>query len=155
MKNAEITPAVEAKTKGTNQVAVGRRLGTALRLSKEFCGPGFGKGSLLRRLVRQNPFTLEHSRAPSFQSSHLESSQCHYLSHSPSAPYNDSMGCPKVPVMMIRPLVPSKSLTGLIVILRGLPSHMPSVVSEFNRNFSRASLAFEMSSRRNTSLYAK
>lgn len=46
MKNAEITPAVEAKTKGTNQVAVGRRLGIALRLSKKFCGPGFGESSL-------------------------------------------------------------------------------------------------------------
>jgi hypothetical protein len=45
MKNTEITPAVEAKTKGTNQVAVGR-LGIALCLSKKFCGPGFGKGSL-------------------------------------------------------------------------------------------------------------
>jgi hypothetical protein len=54
MKNAEITPAVEAKTKGANQVAVGRRLG--LCLSKKFCGPGFGKGSLLKRLVRQKLF---------------------------------------------------------------------------------------------------
>jgi hypothetical protein len=54
MKNAEITPAVEAKTKGTNQVAVGRiGLGIALCLGKKFCGPGFGKGSLLRRRVRQ------------------------------------------------------------------------------------------------------
>jgi hypothetical protein len=59
MKNAEITPAVEAKTKGTNQVAVGRRLG--LCLSKKFCGPGFGKGSLLKRLVRQELF--KHSIA--------------------------------------------------------------------------------------------
>ena len=52
MINAEITPAVETKTKGTNQVAVGRHLGIALRLSKKFCGPRFGKCSLLRRLVR-------------------------------------------------------------------------------------------------------
>jgi hypothetical protein len=52
MKSADITPAVEAKTKGTNQVAVGR-LGIALCLSKKFCGPGFGEGSLLRRPVRQ------------------------------------------------------------------------------------------------------
>jgi hypothetical protein len=153
MKNAGITPAVEAKTKRTNQVAVSRRL--ALCLSKKFCCPGFGKGSLLRRLVRQKLFTLEQPRAPSFQSSHPESFQCHCLSHSPSAPYIDSMVWPKVPVMMIRPLVPSVSLTGLMVMLRGLPSHMSLVVSEFNRNFSRASLAFEMSSRRNTSLYAE
>jgi hypothetical protein len=45
VKIAEITPAVEAKTKGANQVAVGR-LGIALCLSKKFCSPGFGKGSL-------------------------------------------------------------------------------------------------------------
>jgi hypothetical protein len=155
MKKAEITPAVEAKTKGTNQVAVGRRLGTVLRLGKKFCGPGFGKGSLLRRLIRQNLFTFKHPPAPSFQPSHPESFQCHCLSHPPSAPYTDSMGWTKVPVIMIRPLVPSEPLTGLIVILRALPSHMSLVVSEFNRNFSRASLAFEMSSRRNTSLYVK
>jgi hypothetical protein len=154
MKNAEITPAVEAKTKGTDQVAAGRRLWIAFCPSKKFCGPGFGKGSLLR-LVRQKLFTLEHPRAPSFQSSHPESFQFQCLSHSPSAPYIDSMVWSKVPVMMIRPFVPSESLTGLIVMLRALPSHMSLVVSEFNRNFSRASLAFEMSSRRNTSLYAK
>jgi hypothetical protein len=52
----------------------------------------------------------------------------------------------------MRPLEPSEPLTGLIVILRGAPSHMSLLVSEVNRNFSRASLAFEMSSRRNTSL---
>jgi hypothetical protein len=67
MKNAEITPAVEAKTKGTNQVAVGRiGLGIALCLGKKFCGPGFGKGSLLRRPVRHKLVTLERPRAPSF-----------------------------------------------------------------------------------------
>jgi hypothetical protein len=53
MENAEIKPAVEAKTKGTNQVTIGR-LSIVLCLSKKFCGSGFGKGSLLKRLVRQN-----------------------------------------------------------------------------------------------------
>jgi len=155
MKNAEITPAVETKTKGTNQVAVSRRLEIALCLSKKFCGPGFGKGSLLSKPVRQKLFTLEHTRAPSLQPYLRESYQRHCLSHSPLVPYIDSMGWSKVPVMMIRPPVPSEPLTGLIVILRALPSHISLVVSEVNRNFSRASLAFEMSSRRNTSLYAK
>jgi hypothetical protein len=54
MKNAEFTPAVETKTKGTDQVAVGC-LGIALCLSKEFCSPGFGKCSLLKRLVKKKP----------------------------------------------------------------------------------------------------
>jgi hypothetical protein len=53
MKNAETTPAVEAKAEGTNQVAVARRLGIALGLRKKFCGPRFGEGSLLRGLVRE------------------------------------------------------------------------------------------------------
>lgn len=51
MKTAGSTPAVEAKAKGTNQVAVARRLRIALGLRKKFCGPRFGEGSLLRRLV--------------------------------------------------------------------------------------------------------
>ena len=155
MKNAEITPAVEAKTKRTNQVDIGRRLGIALRLSKKFCGPGFGKGSLLRRLVRQNCLHWSIRAYQVFSHllrSHPNAIVCHIHL---SAPYFDSMGWSKVPVMMIRPLVPSELLTGLIVILRGLPSHMSLVVREFSRNFSRASLAFEMSSRRNTSLCAK
>jgi hypothetical protein len=54
--------------------------------------------------------------------------------------------------MTMRPLEPSELLAGLMVILRAEPSHMSLLVSEVNRNFSRASLAFEMSSRRNTSL---
>ena len=56
-------------------------------------------------------------------------------------------------MMMRRPLDPSSPLTALIVILRGsIPSQASLLVSEINRSFSRASLAFEMSSRRNTSL---
>lgn len=50
MKNVEIKPAVEAKTKGTDQVAVGRRLWIAFCPSKKFCGPGFGKGSLFEEV---------------------------------------------------------------------------------------------------------
>jgi hypothetical protein len=58
-----------------------------------------------------------------------------------------------VPVIMMRPLDLSSSLTALIVILRGLvPSQTSLLVSEVKRSFSRASFAFEMSSRRNTSL---
>jgi hypothetical protein len=53
MKSTGATPAVEAKTKRTNQVAVGCRLGVAFRLRKKFCGPGFGEGSLLKALVRE------------------------------------------------------------------------------------------------------
>lgn len=65
MKNAGITPAVEAKTKGTNQVAVGL-FGIALCLSKKFCGPGFGKGSLLRKLVKQKRFYIGASARTKF-----------------------------------------------------------------------------------------
>jgi hypothetical protein len=63
------------------------------------------------------------------------------------------IGQDHVPVIMTRPPDLSSSLTVLMVILRGLvPSQASLLVSEVKRSFSRASFAFEMSSRRKTSL---
>lgn len=58
-----------------------------------------------------------------------------------------------LPAIIRRPLFPSSSFSDLMVILRGLdPSQMVRSVKAVSRNFSNASLAFEMSSRRNISL---
>ena len=53
MKPAGATPAVKAKTEGTNQVAASCRFEVAFCLRKKFGGPGFGEGSLLKALVRE------------------------------------------------------------------------------------------------------
>lgn len=58
-----------------------------------------------------------------------------------------------LPAIIMRPLFPSSSFSALMVILRGLdPSQMLRSVKAVSRNFSNASLAFEMSSRRKISL---
>ena len=53
MKPAGATPAVEAKTEGTYQVAASCRFEVAFCLRKKFSGPGFGESSLLKALVRE------------------------------------------------------------------------------------------------------
>jgi hypothetical protein len=57
------------------------------------------------------------------------------------------------PLMMIRPPLPSSSGTALMVIFSSpLPSQSSFSVSAVRRSFSRASFAFEISSRKKTSL---
>ena len=58
-----------------------------------------------------------------------------------------------LPAIIMRPLFSPSSFSALIEILRGLdPSQMLRSVKAVSRNFSNASLAFEMSSRRKISL---
>ena len=56
------TPAVEAETESTDQVAVGRRVGVALSLREEFCSSGFSEGSLFEAQLEAETSTEEITR---------------------------------------------------------------------------------------------